>query len=84
MPITKENAHQYLPLVQALAEGKTVQVNRPDKGWVEPEVGLTFLYQPQYYRIKPEPLRFTVMVPKLPDPQDPKCWKLIEVEEVLK
>jgi hypothetical protein len=51
--MTKENAHLYLPLIQALAEGKTIeygsgsiwgQVNEPK-----------FIYPPQYYRIKPEP-----------------------------
>lgn len=51
--MNKETSHLYLPLIQALAEGKTIeygsgsiwgQVNEPK-----------FIYPPQYYRIKPEP-----------------------------
>ena len=63
--MTKENAHLYLPLIQALAEGKTIeygsgsiwgQVNEPE-----------FIYPPQYYRIKPEP----AMVPLGPEDVPP-------------
>jgi hypothetical protein len=80
--MTKENAHLYLPLIQALAEGKTIeygsgsiwgQVNEPK-----------FIYPPQYYRIKPEP----VMVPLGPEDVPPgsvirmdhwadHTWKLV-------
>ena len=63
--MTKENAHLYLPLIQALAEGKTIeygsgsiwgQVNEPE-----------FIYPPQYYRIKPEP----AMIPLGPEDVPP-------------
>ncbi len=56
--MNKDNARDYLPLVQALAEGKTIQVAEAEFGvkikWVDiesPEFGLN----PSFYRIKPEP-----------------------------
>jgi len=58
--MTKENAHLYLPLVQALAEGKMIQENNyttvpPARyDWIDlPEP--VFNRQPKSYRIKPEP-----------------------------
>ena len=51
--MTKETAKEYLPLVQALAEGKTIQCDTSgewlDLGRVE------FTGSPDHYRIKPEP-----------------------------
>lgn len=47
------NAKDYLPLVQALAEGKTIQVSGVDE-WVDVE-GVCFTRSPDCYRIKPEP-----------------------------
>ena len=51
--MTAQNAKDYLPLIQALAEGKTVQVRLGEEwtdclvfGWNNP---------PDHYRIKPEP-----------------------------
>ena len=61
--MNKENAHLYLPLVQALAEGKTIECQNTESTWaksVEPQ----FFRPPENYRIKPEP----VMVPL--GPQD--------------
>ena len=51
--MTKETAKEYLPLVQALAEGKTIQF----KGlcdWVDLD-SPPFDAAPYCYRIKPEP-----------------------------
>lgn len=52
--MTKENAKEFLPLVQTLAEGKTVQYfSKDDNNWVD-------VYDPCFcdnaknYRIKPE------------------------------
>lgn len=58
--MTKENAHLYLPLVQALIDGRTVQVRDSNNryGWDE-RIHLDFGASPDFYRIKPEP----VMVP---------------------
>jgi len=52
--MTRENAKDYLPLVQALAEGKNIQVRTP-LTWVDADYSLIFTDPPSYYRIKPEP-----------------------------
>ena len=63
--MNKENAHLYLPLVQALAEGKTIQYG---SGSIWGEVkDPNFINPPQYYRVKPEP----VMVPLGPEDVPP-------------
>lgn len=52
--MNKDNAHLYLPLIQALAEGKTIQVYIPyNKTWVDKD-NLKFDASPDQYRIKPE------------------------------
>jgi hypothetical protein len=50
--MTKENAHLYLPLVQALAEGKTVQLSIAGR-WTD-KYEYSFGNDPESYRIKPE------------------------------
>ena len=55
--MNKENAHLYLPLIQALAEGKTIQFNHGEGfGWVDRE-RVQFDFPPENYRIKPEPIK---------------------------
>ena len=101
MPITKDNAHQYLPLVQALMEGKTVQVrvSPGSSAFIDMHSsGLTFQEPPEDYRIKPEPRRFTILVPKPDHPLGKNAkpqlvyegmfcvsddWEEIEVVEVM-
>jgi hypothetical protein len=51
--MNKQNAHQYLTLVQALAEGKTIQYRASTK-WND-MIDLEFVDPPERYRIKPEP-----------------------------
>ena len=65
--MTKENAHEFLPLVQALVDGKDLQLSDENGNWMP-------LYNPVYfdrpstlYRIKPEP----VMVPLGPEDVNP-------------
>ena len=58
--ITKENAHLYLPLVQALKDGKTLQVTNLHE-WVDVELTF-FRLPPEQYRIKPEPLEINIWV----------------------
>lgn len=53
--MTKENAKDYLPLVQALAEGKTIQ-NVDLKGSWRDLNDPAFADPPDRYRVKPEPL----------------------------
>jgi hypothetical protein len=67
--MNKENAHLYLPLVQALAEGKTIEILANRKGcedWEE-TVSLDFSCTPDCYRIKPEP----AMIPLGPEDVPP-------------
>lgn len=53
-----DNAHLYLPLVQALADGKPVQIRRDDGGWIEPPDGqFEFVRPADCYRVKPKPRR---------------------------
>jgi hypothetical protein len=54
--MNKENAYLYLPLVQALTEGKTVQFEYAKDIW-KSFVNLEFTHSPEKYRIKPEPSR---------------------------
>lgn len=55
--MTKEKAKQYLPLVQAFAEGKTIQFRySSDDNWVDAR-DLNFYLQVDHYRIKPEPIK---------------------------
>ena len=54
--MNKYNAAQYLPLVQALAEGKTIQCNYDRHDWFD--IGNpVFSYEVKHYRIKPESIK---------------------------
>lgn len=55
--MTKDNAKDYLPLVQALAEGKTIQSNYRGTHWVDLD-DVSFSDPHKCYRIKPEPRRW--------------------------
>ena len=90
--MNKENAHLFLPFVQALANGKTLQWKDEEQ---EPECWndlneIEFLMHddPSCFRIKPEPRTFEIYAHKYskqfsnqnynnPD------WELITVQEVL-
>lgn len=55
--MNKDNAKQYLPLVQALVDGKTIQIDALLNGnWKEHvgKDGFSFRLPPEYYRVKPE------------------------------
>lgn len=58
--MTKETAIQFLPLVQALHDGKTIQYKSADEGWKDVE-NPAFNMRPDEYRIKPEPRRLWVI-----------------------
>lgn len=55
--MNKDNAKLYLPLVQALADGKVLQMKTYSGIWadVRQDVALTFSNPASDYRIKPEP-----------------------------
>lgn len=57
--MNKDNAAEYLPLVQALAEGKTIQFFTDGKWCDSPSC--QFAYGVDRYRIKPEPGKVYVM-----------------------
>lgn len=60
----KSNAKDFLPLVQALAEGKTIQ-QRTGSGCAWHDVtSVSFGGDPQNYRIKPEPAVVWVLYDK--------------------
>ena len=64
--MNKENAHLYLPLIQALADGKTIECQNTESTWVN-SANPSFHRTPERYRIKPEP----VMVPLGPEDVPP-------------
>lgn len=62
--ITKDNAKLFLPLLQALADGKEVQLNVGSSSaprW-QTYSTLDFTACPEHYRIKPEPRRIFLNV----------------------
>lgn len=53
--MNREQAKELLPIIQAFAEGKTIQV-REDIDWCYLGNETDFNLSPQRYRIKPEPM----------------------------
>lgn len=53
--MNKQTAKDYLPLVQALADGKVIQINNGHGLWVDLGENVHFRDFPSEYRIKPEP-----------------------------
>lgn len=51
--MTREEAKELLPIIQAYAEGKTIQILGRDK-WID-KPAPNFSLSTNYYRIKPEP-----------------------------
>jgi len=89
--MNKENAKEFLPLVQALADGLAIEFN--DGGYWVNVVNLnTDSCDPDEYRIKPEPRTFKVYLIDTNDgetvvtthPTFDHRWKQITVQEVLK
>ena len=89
-----QNAKYYLPLVQALADGKTIQMKGRDDTWhdaTDPKDTVGFTFPPEYYRIKKEPRIFELMIHKYTGviedndfiSYDPDIWEPITVQEVL-
>lgn len=52
--MNKDTAKDFLPLVQAMADGKTIQLKHARSGWTDVKVMATYI-EPDNYRIKPEP-----------------------------
>lgn len=53
--MNREKAKSFLPLIQALAEGKTIQMLDENNNWTD-SLSINVEYDsPEVYRIKPEP-----------------------------
>ena len=54
--MTREEAKELLPIIQAWAKGKEIQFKACSGKWtdVEENEGLSFICHPSYYRIKPQ------------------------------
>lgn len=52
--MNKDTAKDYLPLVQALADGRSIQHQKTDGTWID-EIEFSFDWPAHRYRIKPEP-----------------------------
>jgi hypothetical protein len=59
--MNKENAKDYLPYVQAMADGKTIQWKTDSGNWKD-GVDLELSLDPDHYRIKPEPRTFEMYI----------------------
>ena len=55
MKLTREEAKEMLPIIQAWADGQTVDWYDPAIGWRLSGFALDFDKKPNFYRIKPEP-----------------------------
>lgn len=64
--MTKENAKDFLPLIQALAEGKTIQWNASgtDVPRWQDQMNPSFDEEPSEYRVKPEAREFWLVTDK--------------------
>jgi hypothetical protein len=58
--MNKNNAAQFLPLVQALAEGKTIQYKHDIRGWIDQPIPCFDGCEPEWFRIKPEAREFNI------------------------
>jgi hypothetical protein len=67
--VNKENAKDYLPLVQALADGKTLQLKVCDDSWQDFS-NTDFCNPAIYYRIKPKPREWWVVLTSTGSPVD--------------
>ena len=52
--MNRQQAKELLPIIQAYAEGKTIQIKAIDGIWYDDEDMVKFDSSPQNYRIKPE------------------------------
>lgn len=61
--MNKENAHAYMPLVQAMANGLIIQEDFFGE-WSDLSDEISFNMKPEFYRIKPEPRTFEMWLDK--------------------
>ena len=89
--MNQQNAREYMPLVQALANGLTIQEDFFGE-WSDLSDEISFNMKPEFYRIKPEPRTFEIVRSKLSgdiysaktyDGSAPATWEYITVTEVI-
>lgn len=94
--MTREQAKQLLPVIQAWADGKTIQTNANAVWHDFLHENLSFEYEPQRYRIKPKPLEFWIQYndkssrrsdfwthePKLTPDDKAAGWRNVKMREV--
>ena len=65
--MTREEAKELLPIIQAFAEGKVIEIFDDEIGWAVEKENPKFDLNPEFYRIKP--------VPKYrPFKSQEECW----------
>ena len=52
--MTREEAKELLPIIQAFAEGKVIEIFDDEIGWAVEKRNPKFDLSPEFYRIKPE------------------------------
>lgn len=73
--MNKDNAKDFLPLVQALADGKTLQIrDMVDDGWADMTTEVGFSMPPDSYRIKPAPTFLYVIMYRSSGMTLPEMW----------
>jgi len=86
-----KNAHDFIPLLQALGDGKIIQEDYFGE-WSDLSGEISFSMKPEFYRIKREPRTFEIVRSKLSgsiynsetyDGSAPSTWEYITVQEVL-
>jgi hypothetical protein len=86
--MNKDNAAQYLPIVQAVADGKTIQFKGNLGKWEDMD-DPAFFQGPESYRIKPEPREWNAICSEsgelyhYTNGQTLASCKLVRVREVL-
>jgi hypothetical protein len=55
--MTPEKARKLLPIVQAIADGKKIQIRSSTTStWKDASLDVAFILEPECYRIKPQPI----------------------------
>lgn len=99
--MNKDNAREFLPLVQALADGRTIQSRaiKDTTKWIDMIGHIAFGSDPEFYRVKPEPVELVVWhkkndqgnsmlyqgsdSPAVKKYMEDYGWQLMKVREVL-
>lgn len=89
--MNQQNAREYMPLLQALGDGKIIQEDYFGE-WSDLSDEISFSMKPEFYRIKREPRTFKLYIIDTANgetvmtthPTFDSRWKQITVQEVIK